>query len=173
MLNLRDISDQEAHSTTLDKLELGKKVNMVLQNELLGPLSTIDSMSEIIVKNQLEDKTELIKMATLINNATFFATKKLVCITDLNILLDQKMILPYLDSFNLFEAATRVIEVIQTTNAKDLAIELEVAKNNLWVRSDMDRLQQVLLNLLENVSKEAVADSTIKVKMYTKSMTVE
>ncbi len=52
MLNLRDISDQEAHSTTLDKLELGKKVNLVLQNELLGPLSTIDSMSEMIVKNQ-------------------------------------------------------------------------------------------------------------------------
>ena len=31
----------------------------------------------------------------------------------------------------------------------------------------------MLLNLLENVYKEAVADSTIKIEMYTKSMTEE
>ena len=113
-----------------------------------------------------KDKNVLARNAQTIENASFLAEMK---IADLNV-INSMAFVPKLSSFTIKHAASQVINaLLQLDSQKEIEIVLKVSKEHLRVQCDMQRWQQVVLNMLQNALTQSAATnaSSICIELYT------
>ena len=108
------------------------------------------------------------KSALLIKSANFFAQLKVSDMSDMN-QMDTHAFMLKPCWFNPQEAASKVINVMLKFQKKDVKFVLKVSKGIQMVRCDLQRFQQVLLNMLTHACQKAKTKTIICVELYTLS----
>lgn len=87
-------------------------------------------------------------------------------IADLNV-MNSIAFIPNLSNFDFKHAASKVINAFQMNNKKNVEIILKVSKEHLQVQSDLQRWQQVVLNMLQNALTQSVSNASICIELFT------
>ena len=79
--------------------------------------------------------------------------------------------MPNMSKFDLQKATHEVILVMQMANTREVEIVLKFYKDSKeMICTDMQRFQQVLLNMLQNATKNAQLNSSVVVSLYTRPL---
>ncbi|MBE9537218.1 MAG: HAMP domain-containing protein [Proteobacteria bacterium] len=154
--------------TQLKQLEVMRKDFVVnLSHELKTPLTSIRGFAETLVEGGIDDKENALKFAdTIKKNSERLSRLVDDLLTLSNIELGR--IKFDIQAIDLLDPASFVISTLtQKANKKGLKLKLNISKGVI-VKADRDRLEQVLLNLVDNAlkftEKGSVTISADKVK---------
>lgn len=135
----------------------------LVAHELRSPLNAILGWAKLLQTRQLDAATTSKALETIARN-----TQAQVQLVEdlLDVSRMQRGTLPLeLAAVNLAEAVEAAIETIRpTAEAKSLQLETQL-QETAWIRGDVHRLQQVVLNLLTNAIKFTPAGGRVQVRL--------
>ncbi len=155
---LNDITEQE------ELIKLKQEFIENVSHELRTPLTSIKSYAETLLDGALEDKSISHKFLNVIENET---SRIISMVNDLLVLsrLDKKENILNLDDVEVNSLVKRSIEGIEgIADRKGLLIRTEYRDSNIWIKGDMNRIIQVITNVLENAMKYTSSGGEIKVE---------
>lgn len=172
MLNLRDVTSEHRH----DQMLKSSRVLKALDATLSGDFSASFKSVELICKTLLRQNIELTRKQLCLNYrailvATKFTQIKVRNLSDINKLTSNSFKMKITPPFSVKTMAHDVIEIVnEAAVKKEIRIMLSLeGKNTLSVRSDRNRIEQVLLNLLNNSIETSPIGGTIKVSFTIES----
>ena len=124
-----------------------------ISHELRTPMSSIRAFSEILRGVEVLSPQEQVKYASIIQEETIRLTRLLDDLLDLSVLENGQV------SLNLNTGSLSVLLDHAVAMAKvggeaaTMQIQRSLADEQIWLRTDLDRLNQVFLNLIVNAHK--------------------
>lgn len=154
---LQDITEQQ-------KLENARREFVAnVSHELRTPLSTIKSYTETIINTTIDDKETSLNFLDVINGETDRMTRIVKDLLTLSRLDYNKYHISKVE-FSLYELTSQIVEKLRP-EAKNNRLELSFnsSKNKCEIFGDIDRIEQVLKNIITNAIKYSNPNCTIKV----------
>lgn len=147
--------------------EAAQKTSFVanVSHEFKTPLTTIRLYAELLEQERVQDATrraeylrtigrETQRLARLVGNALDFSR------------LEQGRKRYQLDRLDLGAELARLLEALEPRLAESgLRLHRTLPAQPLWLRTDRDALEQILLNLLDNACKYAAAGQEVRVAL--------
>ncbi len=128
-----------------------------ISHELRTPMTSIRSFSEILRDTQGLDAADQKKYASIIHVEAIRLTRLLDDLLDLSVLENGQVILN-LEEGTLGQVLDQAITTAKAGGGTALGITCEGGGQQTPVRTDLDRLGQVFLNLITNAQKYCAAD---------------
>jgi PAS domain S-box-containing protein len=136
----------------------------VLSHELRTPLNAIVGWSSMLLSNKLDEASKQNAIFKIDRNAKL-QTQLIDDLLDISQILQGKLNLK-ISKVNLENIVTSAIETVRlAAEAKSIQLETVLASDELTVRGDATRLQQVVWNLLTNAIKFTPHDGRITVRL--------
>jgi len=154
--------------TELSKLD-EMRVDFVsnVSHELKTPLASIKGFTELLLDGALDDEKKARHFISSVNSEADRLARLVKSLLELS-RLDSGMIKMEYDFFDLSILAKDIISRLSIkSNEKNIKIEQEI-QENISIYSNSDRVQQVIINLLDNAIRYSASDSSIKVKIFSK-----
>lgn len=137
-----------------------------VSHELRTPLASIKGYSETLLDSALNDKETLRNFLSIIDKHA----------TRMSLLIDDLLILSKLESERLpvnslaMELAPFLEQMVhnfaRNAESKNIDLNLDVADKSVKVYGDKDRLEQVMVNLIDNAIKYTPSGGKVTVKAY-------
>ena len=153
-LQLRDAN------TKLTQLSVQKDAFLSqVSHELRTPMSSIRAFSEILRDVEELSPEKQNKYASIIQDETIRLTGLLDDLLDLSVLENGQVILN-IETGALSDLLDHAVALAQVGSDADIMqVHRASAEERIWLRTDLDRLSQVFLNLIENARK--YCDATV------------
>ena len=124
-----------------------------ISHELRTPMSSIRAFSEILRGVEVLSPQEQVKYASIIQEETIRLTRLLDDLLDLSVLENGQVSLN-LNTGSLSELLDHAVAMAKVGGeAATMQIQRSLADEQIWLRTDLDRLNQVFLNLIVNAHK--------------------
>jgi two-component system, chemotaxis family, CheB/CheR fusion protein len=146
---------QEAESLRLEieRQEQGKDEFLaLLAHELRGPLNAIIGWVRILRKG-MTDEQQALKALEIIENSAMLQSRLIEDVFDAARISSGKL---YLDlrPMSLGETVSQIVELFRpAAESKFIAIETNAISESAFIMGDLDRIQQVITNILSNAVK--------------------
>ncbi len=128
-----------------------------ISHELRTPMTSIRSFSEILRDAAVLSEEDKTRYASIIHSETLRLTRLLDDLIDLSVLENGQVSL-HLGEENLGQVLDRAITTSLTGVEAPLAVSRAEEADEIWLRTDVDRLVQVFINLITNARKYCRAD---------------
>jgi signal transduction histidine kinase len=140
-----------------------KKFIANVSHDFRSPLTSIRGYLEAMLDGTIPPEMYK-KYLTIVLNETERLTKLTNGLLTLNNLNTNGMLLSKTD-FDINQIIRRTAASFEgTCRSKNVAVELVLTGNEMYVNADMDKIQQVLYNLLDNAIKFSHNNSVIKIE---------
>jgi len=135
-----------------------------LSHELRTPLNAVIGWSRILKAGRLDNENSLHAIAVIERNA--WAQKQIIeDILDVSRVITGKLQL-HLGPVDLISVVAAALDAVRPAlEAKDIGIETQFQEGLKVIAGDVDRLQQVVWNLLSNASKFTPVGGTVGVRI--------
>ncbi|MBI5588564.1 MAG: phosphate regulon sensor histidine kinase PhoR [Deltaproteobacteria bacterium] len=160
LLFLRDITEEK-------RVEAIKKDFVAnVSHELRTPLASIKGYAETLLDGASEDRVALKEFLKIIDKHAARMSR----------IIDDLLVLSRLESHEMtivpkpLDMAELVYSVVQgitrSAEGKDIRLSYKTDEKSLKVMADHDRLEQVMMNLLDNAIKYTASGGSIEVRVY-------
>lgn len=130
-------------------------------HEFRTPLTSIIGYTSRLLRNDivLDDETRVKSLKTIKQQAQ-----------RLSAMVEDLLVIPELDSFSIklnFEETDLINSITKTSEylySREKEIVLDLDENLKYVYADVDRLEQILINLIDNAKKYALDGTAIKIE---------
>ncbi len=136
-----------------------------VSHELKTPLASIKGFTELLLDGALEDGEKARHFISSVNKEADRLARLVKSLLDLS-RLDSGMVKMELDFFDLSMLVSDVIARLSIkASGKNISLDMQL-ENQLNVYSNSDRVQQVIINLVDNAIRYSPSDSKITVKLF-------
>lgn len=137
--------------TEIKKLEVMRKDFVAnVSHELKTPVTSIKGFSETLLDGAMNNQDTLEAFLSIINKESERMQSLIQDLLDFSKIEQQEFKLNIQD-FDLFELIKEVITMLnKKAKSKDIRLELEFQREELYIQGDHDRLKQVFINLISN-----------------------
>lgn len=135
-----------------------------VSHELKTPITSIKGFAETLLDGAMEDKEILKQFLGIIHTESERLHRLINDILDLS-KIEQKMLPLHMDQVDLAELVVMIHQNLQDKiTTKQIDVQLPAVKS-LYVKGDRDRLQQIIINLLDNAITYTPDQGTITVEL--------
>lgn len=137
--------------TEIKKLEVMRKDFVAnVSHELKTPVTSIKGFSETLLDGAMNNQDTLEAFLSIINKESERMQSLIQDLLDFSKIEQQEFKLNIQD-FDLYELINEVITMLtKKAESKDIRLELEFQREELYIQGDHDRLKQVFINLISN-----------------------
>lgn len=128
-----------------------------ISHELRTPMTSIRAFSEILRDTDGLGPMEKTKYANIIHVEAIRLTRLLDDLLDLSVLENGQVTLNQ-QSGSLVEVLDQAIAMAQASEARSISIKRRRVQETVTLRTDLDRLSQVFINLITNAQKYCISD---------------
>lgn len=160
--------------TEIKKLEQMRKDFVAnVSHELKTPVTSIKGFSETLLDGAMNNQDTLEAFLSIINKESDRMQSLIQDLLDFSKIEQQEFKLNIQD-FDLYELNKEVITMLnKKAKSKDIRLELEFKREELYIQGDHDRLKQVLINLISNAILYTPPKGYVKVSLFDHEKTVK
>ena len=160
--------------TEIKKLEVMRKDFVAnVSHELKTPVTSIKGFSETLLDGAMNNQDTLEAFLSIINKESDRMQSLIQDLLDFSKIEQQEFKLNIQD-FDLFELINEVITMLnKKAKSKDIRLELEFQREELYIQGDHDRLKQVFINLISNAILYTPPKGYVKVSLFDHEKTVK
>ena len=143
-----------------------------VSHELKTPITSIKGFVETLIEGALEDKENSREFLKIINNHTERLNNLINDLLDLS-QIESRAVKLNLSDFDLRELIEEVLTgFISQIKKKGISVSLEISAG-LRLKADKERIQQVLVNLIDNAVKFNKENGSIKIYVQDSGATIK
>ncbi|MGE5396558.1 MAG: ATP-binding protein [Chitinophagales bacterium] len=159
--------------TELKRLETIRKDFVAnVSHELRTPMAAISGFAETLMQENAENET-VYEFSRIIHDEATRLSRLVNSLLELSRVEAADPDLK-LTSFNMYEVITdTVTKLEQQTKTKNVIIDLELSAQNSEVQADRDRIDQVMINILDNAIMHSPENGTVRISLSSTSDEVE
>ncbi|MEH7114643.1 ATP-binding protein [Neobacillus niacini] len=160
--------------TELKKLEKMRKDFVAnVSHELKTPVTSIKGFTETLLDGAMNNKDTLEAFLSIIYKESDRMQSLIQDLLDFSKIEQQEFQLNIQD-FDLSELINEVITMLnKKALSKDIRLELDYKREELYIQGDHDRLKQVIINLVNNAILYTPAKGYIKISLFEYEKTVK
>lgn len=160
--------------TEIKKLEQMRKDFVAnVSHELKTPVTSIKGFSETLIDGAMHNQDTLEAFLSIINKESNRMQSLIQDLLDFSKIEQQEFKLNIQD-FDLYELIKEVITMLnKKAKSKDIGLELEFNREELYIEGDHDRLKQVLINIISNAILYTPPQGSVKVSLFEYERTVK
>jgi two-component system, OmpR family, phosphate regulon sensor histidine kinase PhoR len=160
--------------TEIKKLEQMRKDFVAnVSHELKTPVTSIKGFSETLIDGAMHNQDTLEAFLSIINKESNRMQSLIQDLLDFSKIEQQEFKLNIQD-FDLYELIKEVITMLnKKAKSKDIGLELEFNREELYIQGDHDRLKQVLINIISNAILYTPPQGSVKVLLFEYERTVK
>ncbi len=160
--------------TELKKLEVMRKDFVAnVSHELKTPVTSIKGFSETLLDGAMNNQDTLEAFLSIINKESERMQSLIQDLLDFSKIEQQEFKLNIQD-FDLYELINEVITMLtKKAESKDIRLELEFQREELYIQGDHDRLKQVFINLISNAILYTPPRGYVQVSLFDHVRTVK
>jgi two-component system, OmpR family, phosphate regulon sensor histidine kinase PhoR len=160
--------------TEIKKLEQMRKDFVAnVSHELKTPVTSIKGFSETLIDGAMHNQDTLEAFLSIINKESNRMQSLIQDLLDFSKIEQQEFKLNIQD-FDLYELIKEVITMLnKKAKSKDIGLELEFNREELYIQGDHDRLKQVLINIISNAILYTPPQGSVKVSLFEYERTVK
>ena len=150
-----------------------KEIIANVSHDLRTPLTMIKAYSEMIRDLSGDNKEKREEHLKVIIDETDRLTTLVNDMMDIS-KIESGLFVLNKESFNIYEMIDEIIQRFKLANKEnDLNLKIEKSKDDIFVKADKSKIQQVLYNLISNAINHSGENKEIKVKITTSSKKVK
>lgn len=143
----------------------------IAAHDLKNPLSAILGFVQLIQMSikaeQFSSKMKLIEYANLINNSATNMFNIITNLLDVNAIDSGKLPL-YFESYDILSVLKKIVaEYNQKAKCKDISLEFSPANSEYFAYVDINKVQQILDNLVSNAVKYSPFGKKVYIRIFT------
>jgi two-component system, OmpR family, phosphate regulon sensor histidine kinase PhoR len=160
--------------TEIKKLEQMRKDFVAnVSHELKTPVTSIKGFSETLIDGAMHNQDTLEAFLSIINKESNRMQSLIQDLLDFSKIEQQEFKLNIQD-FDLYDLIKEVITMLnKKAKSKDIGLELEFNREELYIQGDHDRLKQVLINIISNAILYTPPQGSVKVSLFEYERTVK
>jgi two-component system, OmpR family, phosphate regulon sensor histidine kinase PhoR len=160
--------------TEIKKLEQMRKDFVAnVSHELKTPVTSIKGFTETLIDGAMHNQDTLEAFLSIINKESNRMQTLIQDLLDFSKIEQQEFKLNIQD-FDLYELIKEVITMLnKKAKSKDIGLELEFNREELYIQGDHDRLKQVLINIISNAILYTPPRGSVKVLLFEYEKTVK
>jgi two-component system phosphate regulon sensor histidine kinase PhoR len=160
--------------TEIKKLEVMRKDFVAnVSHELKTPVTSIKGFSETLLDGAMNNQDTLEAFLSIINKESERMQSLIQDLLDFSKIEQQEFKLNIQD-FDLYELINEVITMLnKKAKSKDIRLELEFQREELYIQGDHDRLKQVFINLISNAILYTPPKGFVKVSLFNHEKSVK
>lgn len=160
--------------TEFKKLEVMRKDFVAnVSHELKTPVTSIKGFSETLLDGAMNNQDTLEAFLSIINKESERMQSLIQDLLDFSKIEQQEFMLNIQD-FDLYELIKDVITMLnKKAESKDIRLEHEFQREELYIQGDHDRLKQVFINLISNAILYTPPRGYVKVSLFDHEKTVK
>jgi two-component system, OmpR family, phosphate regulon sensor histidine kinase PhoR len=160
--------------TEIKKLEQMRKDFVAnVSHELKTPVTSIKGFSETLMDGAMNNRDTLEAFLSIINKESNRMQSLIQDLLDFSKIEQQEFKLNIQD-FDLYELIKEVIMMLnKKAKSKDVRLEHEFNREELYIQGDHDRLKQVFINIITNAILYTPPNGYVKVSLYDYEKTVK
>jgi two-component system, OmpR family, phosphate regulon sensor histidine kinase PhoR len=160
--------------TEIKKLEQMRKDFVAnVSHELKTPVTSIKGFSETLMDGAMNNPDTLEAFLSIINKESNRMQSLIQDLLDFSKIEQQEFKLNIQD-FDLYELIKEVIMMLnKKAKSKDVRLEHEFNREELYIQGDHDRLKQVFINIITNAILYTPPNGYVKVSLYDYEKTVK
>ncbi|MEH6993036.1 ATP-binding protein [Neobacillus drentensis] len=160
--------------TEIKKLEQMRKDFVAnVSHELKTPVTSIKGFSETLMDGAMNNRDTLEAFLSIINKESNRMQSLIQDLLDFSKIEQQEFMLNIQD-FDLYELIKEVIMMLnKKAKSKDVRLEHEFNREELYIQGDHDRLKQVFINIITNAILYTPPNGYVKVSLYDYEKTVK
>lgn len=153
--------------TEIKKLEQMRKDFVAnVSHELKTPVTSIKGFSETLLDGAMNNRETLESFLSIIYKESDRLQSLIQDLLDFSKIEHQEFRLQ-IQKFDLFSLLNEVITLLcKKASAKDIQLELECDREELFIEGDIDRLKQVFINLISNAILYTPPSGQVKVSLF-------
>lgn len=160
--------------TEIKKLEKMRKDFVAnVSHELKTPVTSIKGFTETLIDGAMNNHDTLEAFLSIIHKESDRMQKLIQDLLDFSKIEQQEFKL-YIQNLDLYELISEVITMLdKKAKSKDIRLELEFKREELYIQGDHDRLKQVFINLITNAILYTPARGYVKISLFDYEKTVK
>ncbi|WP_045523572.1 two-component system histidine kinase PnpS [Neobacillus niacini] len=160
--------------TEIKKLEQMRKDFVAnVSHELKTPVTSIKGFSETLLDGAMNNQDTLEAFLSIINKESERMQSLIQDLLDFSKIEQQEFKLNIQD-FDLYELIKEVITMLnKKAISKDIRLELEFKREELYIQGDHDRLKQVFINLISNAILYTPPQGYVNISLFEHEKTVK
>ncbi|MEH7276828.1 two-component system histidine kinase PnpS [Neobacillus vireti] len=160
--------------TEIKKLEQMRKDFVAnVSHELKTPVTSIKGFTETLIDGAMNNQDTLEAFLSIIHKESDRMQKLIQDLLDFS-KIEQHGFKLYIQNLDLLELINEVITMLdKKAKLKNIRLELEINREELYIQGDYDRLKQVFINLISNAILYTQPNGNVKISLFDHEKTVK